>query len=120
MDHTVAEKRHAVGDIAGEADLVGDQNHGHSFVGQHAQGVQHLANQLRVQRGGDLVKQHVVGRHGQGACDRHALQLPARELAGKYFELVLQAHVAELGDGDFFGLRGGHATYFARGQHHVL
>ena len=47
-----------------------------------ADDVEHLADQLGVERRGDLVEQHHLGLHGQRSDDRDALLLAARELVG--------------------------------------
>lgn len=40
-----------VGDIAGKGHLRRDADHGHAFLGQHLQRLEHLTHQLRVKRG---------------------------------------------------------------------
>ena len=50
-------KHHPVGDLAGEAHLVGGQHHRHALALEVADHRQHLADQLRVERRGDLVEQ---------------------------------------------------------------
>src|SRR4051812_44160947 len=58
-DAAAIEKEHAVGEIMGEAHLVGDQQHGHGgFGGEAAHDVQHLLDQLGIERRGHLVEQH--------------------------------------------------------------
>ena len=39
-------------------------------------GLEHLLDEFRIERGGDLVKRDELGVHRQGACDRDALLLP--------------------------------------------
>ena len=69
-----------VADLAGEADLVGDHDHRHAVGGQLAHHVEHLADELRVERRGRLVEQHQLRLHRQRAGDRHPLLLAAGEL----------------------------------------
>ena len=52
---------------------------------------QHLADQLGVERRGDLVAQQHHRLHRQRARDRHALLLAARQLVGQGVELLGQA-----------------------------
>ena len=44
-------------------------------AGQLANDVQHLGDELRIQRARHLVEQHQLGLHGERANDRHALLL---------------------------------------------
>ena len=70
----------AVADLARELHLVRDDEHRHPVVGEVAHDDQHLADELGVERGGDLVEEHHVRLHHQRAGDRDALLLAAREL----------------------------------------
>nr|WP_242444962.1 FCD domain-containing protein [Pseudomonas oleovorans] len=54
---------------------MGDHDQGHALAGQLLDHRQHLVDQLRVERRGDLVAQQHLGRHGQGAGDGHAKAL---------------------------------------------
>ena len=64
-------------------------------MGEIAHDVEHVADQLRVQRRGRLVEEHELGLHCQRPGDRHALLLPAGELAGMGVHLVPQADPVE-------------------------
>ena len=86
---------HAVADLAGEADLVGDDDHRHPLRGEFAHHVQHLLDQLGVERARDLVEQHHVRVHRQGASDGHALLLAAGQPFRVLVHLVRHAHAAE-------------------------
>ena len=79
-----------VGDLAGEADLVGDDDHGHPARRQVPHDGQHLADQLGVQRAGRLVEQHQLGLHRQRAGDGHPLLLAAGQLPRVGVRLVRQ------------------------------
>ena len=57
--------------------------------------VQHLADELRVERRGRLVEQHQLRLHRQRARDRDALLLAAGELRRVGVELVGQADAVE-------------------------
>ena len=60
-DHAVVEEADLVGDVAGEPHLVRGQHHGHAVALEVAYHRQHLADQLRVERRGDLVEQQQPG-----------------------------------------------------------
>ena len=79
-DDALVHEHHAVGDLAGEAHLVGDDDHRHAVVGEPAHHVEHLADELRVERRGRLVEEHQLRLHGERARDRDPLLLAAREL----------------------------------------
>ena len=79
-DHAAVDEQHAVGDLAGEAHLVGDDDHGHAVVGELAHHAEHLADQFGIERRGRLVEQDRLGLHRQRARDRDALLLAAGEL----------------------------------------
>src|SRR3546814_11063371 len=62
---TAVEEADAVGEFLGEAHLVGDHQHGEVELGAKlSDHVQHLADQLRVERRGDIVDKHDLGPHG--------------------------------------------------------
>ena len=83
------------GDAAREAHLVGDQHHRHALARHLLQHLQHLADQLGIERRGDLVEQHQLRLHGERAGDRDALLLAARELVGIGVDLVLEPDAAQ-------------------------
>ena len=66
-----------IGDVLGELHLVRDDQHGHAVGGEVADHVQHLADQLGIERRRRLVEQHQPRLHGQRAGDRDALLLAA-------------------------------------------
>ena len=65
------------------------------LCGQVAHDVEHLADQLRVERRGGLVEEHQLGLHRQGAGDRDALLLAAGQLVGVDVHLVAEADAVE-------------------------
>ena len=92
LDHgALVHHHHPVGDLADEAHLVADQDHGHAVGGEAADHVQDLAHQLRIERRGDLVEEQDLGLQGERPGDRHALLLAARELVRIGAELVAEA-----------------------------
>ena len=87
-DHAVVHEDDPVADVAGEAHLVGDDDHRHPLRGQLAHHVEHLLDQLGVERAGHLVEEHHVRVHRQRAGDRDPLLLAAGEPFGVLVELV--------------------------------
>src|SRR3954467_3301909 len=57
-DDATVHEDDGVPDLAGEAHLVGHDDHRHAVVGQPAHDVEHLADELRVERAGRLVEEH--------------------------------------------------------------
>ena len=94
-DHAMVHEHDAVGDLAGEVHLVGDDEHGHAARGEVAHDGQHLADQLGVERAGDLVEQHRLGLHGERPGDGDPLLLPARQLLGIVVGAVGEANLAQ-------------------------
>ena len=86
--HAVVHEDERVTDLAGEAHLVGDDDHRHAVLSEVPHHVQDLADQLRVEGRGRLVEEHQLRVHGQRAGDGHALLLTAGELRGEAARLV--------------------------------
>ena len=63
--------------------------------GELAHHLQHLADQLGIERGGRLVEQHQRGLHRQRAGDRDALLLAARQHLRVDVALVRQPDLVE-------------------------
>ncbi len=80
-DEALVEEDHGVGGLAGEADLVGDDDHGRAGSRQVAHDVEDLADQFGVESGGRLVEQHDLRVQGQRAGDGDPLALPAGQRA---------------------------------------
>ena len=94
-DAAVGHEGHLVGDLPGEAHLVGDHEHRHAVIGQPTHDGQHLADQLRVQRGRRLVEEHELRTHRQCTGDRHTLLLTAGELDRPGVRLVGQTDLVQ-------------------------
>src|SRR5680860_987200 len=73
---------------AGEAHLVGHDDHGHATLGEVDHDVEHLLDHLRVERRGRLVEEHHLGIHRQRAGNRDPLLLTTRELCRVLVGLV--------------------------------
>ncbi len=82
-------------DLAREADLMRDDDHRHPDLGEVAHHVEHLADELRVERRGRLVEQHQLRVHRQRARDRDALLLAAGERHRVGVALVAEADAVE-------------------------
>ena len=109
-----------VGDAAGEAHLVGDEQHGHAVFREPLHHPQHLLGQLRVECRGHLVEQHHLGPHGERAGDGDPLLLAARELVRIGVELLGEAHELEHLLGDRPGLAPATLLHDPGRQHDVL
>ena len=75
-------------DVAGEAHLVGRDQHRHPARRELADHVEHLGDELRVERARHLVEEEEPRLHGQRAHDRHPLLLAARQPVGVLAPLV--------------------------------
>ena len=96
QDAALVHEDGAVGDFAGEADLVGDDDHRHvHLAGQRLHDVEHFADEFGVERGCRLVEQHELRLHGERAGDGDALLLAAGELRGVGVDFVGEADAVE-------------------------
>src|SRR4030067_2877456 len=95
-DKAFIDKQYPVGDVAGKAHLMGDDNHGGAFVRQLFHHVQDLANQLGVEGGGWLIEEHYFGFHGQRAGGGDTLLLASREADGMFETFFLQPHLLHI------------------------
>ncbi len=109
-----------VGDLAGKADLVRHQHHGHAVARHLLQHLQHFADQLGIERRGDLVEQHDLRLHGERAGDRHPLLLAARELVGIGVDLLGKSHLAQHRFGELARFGGRHVLHHLGRQGDVL
>ena len=76
-DAAGVEEADAVGRVAGEAHLVGDDEHRHAGLAEVADHRQHAADELGVERRGHLVEQQHVGVRRHRPHDRDPLLLAA-------------------------------------------
>ena len=88
---------HPVGDVARERHLVRRHHDRHAVVGERAHEVEHVADELGVQRRGDLVEQQQLGRGRDRPRDRDALLLTAGEPVGVVAGLGGEADAVEQG-----------------------
>jgi hypothetical protein len=72
--------------------------------GEVAHDLEHLPDELRVERGGRLVEQHHVGVHRQRTRDRDPLLLTARQVRRVGVDLLEQADALEVAPRDLDGL----------------
>ncbi len=120
MDHALVQEADLRGNLLGEAHLVGRQHHRHPVSGQFTDDVEHLGDELGVERRGDLVEQHEVRLHGQGPNDGDPLLLAARQTIGVLLGLVVEADPLQEGDAAFLGQLLGEPEHLDRGDRHVL
>src|SRR5450830_135454 len=118
--HQAVHKMHHAPRIGGHVGLVGDHQHGDAMVAvQRQQQAHDLVAALGVEVAGGLVGQHHRRLGGDGARNRHALLLPARQFGRHVLLPPGQAH-------GFEGLAGGLAALsravapVQQGQLHVL
>ena len=107
-------------DVAREAHLVRDHQQGHALGGELLDHREHLVDELRVEGRGDLVAEQGQRLHREGARDRDALLLAARELVGIAVELVLEADAVEHPARHRLGFGLGGLLHHRLAQHHVL
>ena len=94
-DPALVHEDEPVADLARELHLVRDDEHRHPVTGQIAHHDQHLADELRIERGGDLVEEHHVRLHHQRPRDRDPLLLAAGELVRMLAGLLRQPDLLE-------------------------
>ncbi|GAA3093509.1 hypothetical protein GCM10020001_006320 [Nonomuraea salmonea] len=82
-DASLAHDRDALGDLADDGQVVGDEDVAEAALAlQPQQQLDDLGLHRHVERGDGLVADHQLGADGQGAGDADALGLPAGELRG--------------------------------------
>ena len=94
-DDAAVHEDDVVGDLAGEAHLVGHDDHRHALLGELAHDAQHLADELGVEGRGRLVEEHQLGVHRQRPGDGDALLLAAGELRRVGVRLVAEPDLLE-------------------------
>ena len=90
----LVEEADPVGDVAREAHLVRRDHHRHPAGGELADHLEHLGDELGVERARHLVEQHQLGLHRERAHDRDALLLAARQPVGVLVALVGEPEAA--------------------------
>ena len=94
-DKTVFHVDHAVGDVAGEVHLVGDDDHRAVFICELTDDGEHFMRQLRIERAGRLIEAEDVRIHAQRPGDGHALALAAGKIAGICIRFFRKADLGE-------------------------
>jgi len=85
-----------VGDLAGQAHLVGDDDHRHALLRDHPHDVEHLADEFRVEGRAGLVEEHQLRLHRrQRPRDRDPLLLATGQLRRVGLLLVGEADPLE-------------------------
>ena len=78
----VIEEADSICDVAGERHLVGCDQHRHPAHRELADHLEHLGDELGVERARHLVEEHQVGTHRECAHDRDTLLLSTGETIG--------------------------------------
>src|SRR5918997_1990544 len=119
-DAALVHKDYPVGDAAGEAHLVGNDDHRHAAAGQVRHRVEDLADHLGVQGARRLVEEHDPGLHREPTGYGHPLLLPPREALGVLVGLLRDAYAREQFGAPLVCLPLGDALYTHRGELYVL
>ena len=83
---------------------MGYDHHGHALCRQRFHDIQHFADDLRVQSGGGLVKEHDFGLHAERSRDSDTLFLTAGEPGRIGVDEITQTDRFQVADGDLFRL----------------
>ncbi|EGE60176.1 6-pyruvoyl-tetrahydropterin synthase [Rhizobium etli CNPAF512] len=119
-DHAARTEDDARGDVLGEPHVVGDDHHRHVLGGELQDDLFDLADELGVERRGDLVEQHQLRIEHQRAGDRHTLLLAAGKLGRIGLRLGPQPEALEQRLGAGGRLRLGFSAHFAGREDQVL
>ena len=119
-DDALIHEDHAVGDLAREAHLVGDHDHGGALLGEIAHHTEDLTHQLGVERRRGLIEEHQFRLHRQGTRDGDTLLLPAGELRRIIPGPIGEADHLQQFEGLLLDLRLGHPFHLHRRFHHVF
>ena len=76
MEHAIGDEDHAIREVVGESQFMGDEQHRPAFFREGANHAQHFADELRVERRRRLVEEKDLGVHRERARDGHPLLLP--------------------------------------------
>src|SRR5208283_4793560 len=87
-DDPIIHEDDPVGDVAGKAHLMGDDDHCHSGFREAADHAEHLADQLGIERRCGLVEQHDPRRHRERPSDRDALLLTTGEAMWQMIDMI--------------------------------
>ncbi len=94
-DLAAVDEDDAVGDLAGESDLVRHDDEGRAELGEVADHVEHFADEFGIDGARRFVEEQHLGLEREGAGDSDALLLTAGELAGVVVGLVVEPHPVE-------------------------
>ena len=119
-DPALVHEDEPVAHLPRELHLVRDDEHRHPVTGEIAHHDQHLADELRIERGGDLVEQHHVRVHHQRPRDRDPLLLAAGELVRVLARLLGQPDLLEQLPRARLGVRARRLPDPARGEREVV
>ena len=118
-DFAAVDEDDAVGNLAGEAHLVRDDDHRHAFCRQLLHDGEHLADHLGVEGACRFVKQHDLRLHAERADDGDTLLLAAGQLRRICPCAVGKTDAAEQLHRLFFGVCLGLLKQFGRRKRHI-
>src|SRR5438093_9651458 len=119
QDHAGLEEANPARGLAGEAHLVRRDEHRHPSGRQLSDHVQHLADQLRVERARNLVEEHQAWLPRERADDGDALLLAAGQPVGILEALVGEPEALEERRRLRLRLLARHPEHLARRERHV-
>ena len=119
-DHALVHVDHLVGNIPGKGHLVGHHQHGHAFLREGGHNVQHLADHLRIQCRGRLIKEQHLRVHRQRTGNGHSLLLSAGQLPGPGLDILRHTHMLQVLHGIFPGLLRAPLQHLDLSHHAVL
>ena len=79
-----------IGHFFGKAHFVGNNHHGHTFLGEAHHDVKHFINHFRVKCRGRFVKEHADRIHCECTGNSHTLLLTAGKLTRILFRMLEQ------------------------------
>ena len=119
-DPPCVEEADPMGDVAREAHLVRRDQHRHAAGRELADDVEHLGDELGVERARDLVEEQQPWLHRERAHDRDPLLLAAREAVRVLVALVREPEPLEQPRRLLVRRAAGEAARLARRERHVL
>ena len=120
MDVAVVHEEDARAHVVGKLHLVGDNEHGHAFVGQLTDDAEHFAHHCGVEGRRGFVEEDDLGLHGQSAGDGHTLFLTARETRWIDIGFLCQSYFTKERQTFLTCLLRIFMEQLARGQHHIF
>lgn len=119
-DYSLIHEHDLGGHLSGKGHLVSHDDERHSIVRKLTDRQKDFVDQFRVQGRRDLVEEHHLGLHCQGAGDRRALLLAAGKVRGIGTHFVRESDVLQQFDRPFVGDGSVDTKDLARGEGDVV